>query len=342
MSISTVIDEVTLLDQQGQHDEAINTLARAVKTGDIVAMTALAKRLLVGDRAPSLPKEGISFLMEASQKGEAEAPSILSVLFALGFGVPQSWHSAQQSMATSASRGWLRAQRQLTLLSEQSQSTQMDWQEMALSIRLEDWQAIPQKEVLSESPLITCFPEFISAPVCDWLIQHASDRLVRALVYDPFSGKDIEHHDRNNTSTVFNIVETDLINILVQMRMAAATGIPLRHLEGMTILHYNPGEEIRNHYDFVDPSLPDYDEEIRKNGQRIITFLVYLNDQYEGGSTDFPELGISHNGALGEGLFFTNALSDGSSDLRTLHAGRPPANGEKWVISQFIRNHPMF
>lgn len=342
MNTTPIIDEAALLDQQGQHDEAINTLARAVKKGDLVAMTALAKRLLVGDRAPALPKEAISFMLEAAQKGEAEAPSILSVLFALGFGVPQSWHSAQESMATAASRGWLPAQRQLTLLSKQSHSAGTDWHDMALSIRIEDWQDITQKQVLSESPLITRFPDFISTPVCDWLIQRASDRLARALVYDPVSGQDIEHHDRNNTSAGFNLAETDLVNILAQMRMAAAAGVPFRHLEGQTILHYNPGEEIRNHYDFVDPSLPDYEEEIRKNGQRIITFLVYLNDSYEGGSTDFPELGISHDGALGEGLFFTNSLNDGSSDLRTLHAGRPPVSGEKWVISQFIRNRPMF
>lgn len=342
MNISTVIDEAAQLDQQGQHDAAINTLARAVKAGDLAAMTALGKRLLVGDRAPPLPKEAISFLQEAAEKGDAEAPSILSVLYALGFGVPRSWQSALDSMVTAAGRGWVPAQRQLTLLSQNTDPERSDWQDMALSIQLEDWQHIPDHRLLSQSPLITSFPDFISAPICNWLIQRAGERLTRALVYDPVSGEDIEHHDRNNSSAGFNLVETDLVNILVQMRMASLTGIPFRHLERQTILHYSPGEEIHNHYDFIDPSLPNYDEEIRRNGQRIITFLVYLNDDYEGGSTDFPRLDISHHGALGEGLFFTNALRDGSSDLRTLHAGRPPASGEKWVISQFIRNRPMF
>ena len=342
MNPSTVIDDVAQLDQQGQHEAAINTLARAVKQGDLVAMTHLAKRLLIGDRAPTLTKQAISFLLEAAQKGEAEAPSILSVLFAIGFGIPQSWHSAQESIATAANRGWLPAQRQLALLSGQQPPADADWRAIALSIDLADWQPIPHREVLSESPLVTRLPDFINPAVCSWLIQRASSRLAKALVYDPVSGQDIEHPERSNTAANFNLLETDLITILVQMRIAAATAVPFRHLESPFVLHYNPGEEIRNHFDFVDPSLPNYEEEIHRNGQRIITFLIYLNKGYEGGSTDFPELGISHAGSPGEGLFFSNAHSDGSADLRTLHAGRPPNSGEKWIISQFIRNRPMF
>jgi hypothetical protein len=33
-----------------------------------------------------------------------------------------------------------------------------------------------------------------------------------------------------------------------------------------------------------------------------------------------------------------NVLPDGSSDVRTLHAGRPPKQGVKWIIAQFMRD----
>jgi hypothetical protein len=69
-----------------------------------------------------------------------------------------------------------------------------------------------------------------------------------------------------------------------------------------------------------------------------VTFLVYLNDAYAGGETEFPKLALKHKGTTGEGLFFVNALASGEPDLRTLHAGRPPTSGEKWIVSQFIRN----
>jgi hypothetical protein len=108
-------------------------------------------------------------------------------------------------------------------------------------------------------------------------------------------------------------------------------------MEATAVLHYAAGEESTDHYDFVSPETPNYAEEIARNGQRVLTFLVYLNDDYHGGRTDFVELGMTHKGRRGEGLFFVNALENNEPDLRTLHAGRPPTRGEKWIVSQFIR-----
>ena len=47
-------------------------------------------------------------------------------------------------------------------------------------------------------------------------------------------------------------------------------------------------------------------------------------------------------GQKGEGLFFVNAFPNGEPDRRTVHAGRPPTQGEKWVVSQFMRSRPLF
>src|SRR4029453_5716558 len=110
-------------------------------------------------------------------------------------------------------------------------------------------------------------------------------------------------------------------------------------MEGPTVLHYSPGEQIQNHFDFVDPkSTSDYAGEMARNGQRMITFLIYLNDDYEGGETAFPELGFSHRGRRGDGLFFVNAHPDLAPDLRMLHAGRATTRGEKWLVTQFVRS----
>jgi hypothetical protein len=102
--------------------------------------------------------------------------------------------------------------------------------------------------------------------------------------------------------------------------------------------HYDVGEQIGDHFDFVDPKVPNYADEIAKRGERVVTFLVYLNDDFGGGETDFPALGMHHKGASGEGLFFVNALASGGPDTRMRHAGRPPSSGEKWIVSQFIRD----
>jgi len=127
----------------------------------------------------------------------------------------------------------------------------------------------------------------------------------------------------------------------VQARMAVACGVPEQMLEAPSVLHYSPGEQIQNHYDFVDPkTTDDYAAEIARNGQRVITFLIYLNDDYEGGETAFPDLDLVHKGRRGEGLYFVNAFPDLSPDMRMVHAGRPPTRGEKWIVTQFVRSRP--
>ena len=75
-------------------------------------------------------------------------------------------------------------------------------------------------------------------------------------------------------------------------------------------------------------------------GQRTETFLIYLNDDYSGGETHFPELGLSHVGARGDALVFSNVDAAGKPDDATRHAGLPPTSGEKWLFSQWIREFP--
>lgn len=69
----------------------------------------------------------------------------------------------------------------------------------------------------------------------------------------------------------------------------------------------------------------------------MATFLIYLNSDFEGGETDFPELNLSYRGAPGDALQFANVDASGAPDVRTLHAGRPTRSGEKWLFSQWVR-----
>ena len=195
---------------------------------------------------------------------------------------------------------------------------------------------------LNAEPRIRLFTDLVDDNICAWLIDRAQGRLARALVYDALSKITTENPTRTNTAAVFNLLDTDFVCVLVQLRMAASLGKSIRYFEPITVLHYDEGEQITEHYDFVDPNVPDYDQEIAQKGQRVVTFLIYLNDDYAGGETEFPRSGVSHKGRRREGLYFVNALPGGSADIRTLHAGRAPRNGEKWIVSQFVRDRPLF
>jgi hypothetical protein len=172
----------------------------------------------------------------------------------------------------------------------------------------------------------------------DAAARRAAGKLERARVYDSVGGADVVHETRTNTEARFALGDVDVVQAVLQMRMAAVCGVSPRALEAPAVLHYAPGEEIREHFDFVDPAVPDYRQALARHGERVITFLVYLNHDYVGGETDFPRLGVRHKGRRGEGLYFVNALPGGGPDRRMLHAGRAPLDGEKWIVSQFVRD----
>ena len=346
---SSDVERAEQCDAAGAHTDAIGHLAAGARKYDVEAMTRLGKRLLVGDRSPCLPKDGAGLIADASARGGAEAAAVLAVLYAVGTSRGHSLQSGLESLIVAAERGWPAAQAQLTVLAEGASglyagngarvppSPGTDWRALGRAIDLAAWQAPPAATDLSESPRVRSYASFASDAMCRWLIERARGRLSRALVYEAISREVMAKPTRTNTAAVFNIVDTDFVLVLVQWRMSACLGVPLRQFEAITVLHYDAGEEITEHYDFIDPNLPSHAQEIAEKGDRIVTFLVYLNDDYRGGETAFPHLGINHKGSRGEGLFFVNT-ERGRADTRTLHAGRTPVGGEKWIVSQFVRD----
>jgi len=344
MELSAEVQQAETLDAEEKHQEAIGILQSAADKNDLEAQTRLGKRMIVGDRAPAMPREGVGLIVHAAEAGGPEALAILSVLFALGVYVKQDWRQALNALRLSAEKNWQSAQKQLQVLaSDRKLATENDnksdyWLRLASTVDFNYWTSVPEARTLSESPLVRTFPDFASPAACEWLIEKSRDRLTRAQVYDSVKRTVTESHTRTNSAAIFNMVETDLVNLLLQMRMSACAEVNFRQFEAATVLHYAEGEQISEHYDFIDPNTPDYEKIILEQGQRIITFIVYLNDDYQAGETVFPTLNVSHKGSAGEGIFFVNSLEDGSADRRTLHAGRPPRSGEKWIATQFIRS----
>jgi prolyl 4-hydroxylase len=326
-------------DAAGDREAALNALARAARRGHAGAMTRLGKRLLVADRAPWMPRQGAGLLIQATEAGDAEAAARLSVLAALGLHVRQSWADALDLLTRAADRNWLPAQAQLRALAPDVPAD-APWGRQAASVRPADWLNAPASKALHADPEVRAFEGMISPAVCAWLIETAKPKLMRARVYDSGQGVHIEHETRSNGVAIFNTSEVELVHLLVQARMSAACGMPMQNMEAPSVLHYRPGQQFADHYDFIDPANAQ-EGGLREHGQRVITFLVYLNDDFEGGETDFPRLGLRFRGRPGEGLFFVNTRDrQEEPDARMLHAGRPPTAGGKWVVSQFVRGRP--
>jgi hypothetical protein len=339
-------------DAAGNHDEAINCLARGTGAGDAACTEQLGMRLLTGQNAPLLRDEGLQFIGEACAKGFGEGAARAAGVIALGEGGMADWRLALDWLRRSAEAGWVSSRRQLLALADDRALAQRvaenaeltgrsAWRELAASIDLESWRRAPPPEVRSEDPRVVTFAGLVRPEICGFFISLTPGRLEPARVYDPVRRTDVVMAHRSNTLANFDLRRVEFAHALLQARMSAACGMPMRHMEAPNVLHYAPGEQIADHFDFVDPaSVPDYAAEVASNGQRVITFLVYLNDDYDGGETAFTKLGFSNKGRTGDGIYFVNALPDMQPDLRTLHAGCPVTRGEKWLVTQFIRSRP--
>ena len=332
------------LDAAGQHEEAVNALARGTMAGQLACMAALGKRLLVGDRAPLLPAEAARLLHDAARQGDADAAARMASLSALGLYFRQSWDDALRWLLTAAERGWQPAQAQLRALAgidaAASGPAASDWGHLAGTLDLARWRAPAPSRALSVDPVVRVLDQFVAPSICDWMVARARPCLTRAQLYDPVRGRPVIGETRTNSVANFNLAQIELTDVLLQARMADACGVPMNHMEAMAALHYSVGEQAAEHYDFVDPQTAGYAQELARNGQRALTFLIYLNDDYEGGETIFPTLQLSHKGHRGQGFFFVSASAELEPDRRVLHAGRPPTRGEKWIISQFVRSRP--
>ena len=281
-------------------------------------------------------QHGVALVEQAAEAGEPEAAAMSATLWAIGAGRARDWSKALDWLLRAAESGSEQAAGQLKLLSASGKDR--DWRAMRARIDPGAQLRTPDQIVLSERPRLRVFPTFASAAECRWIIDRARPKLGPAMVWDEASGGAKVDPVRNNSALELRLAEMDVVTAIVRARIAAATKLPEAIFEIPQVMHYRVGQEFMVHHDFLDPDFAGHQADLARRGQRMGTFLIFLNDDFEGGETAFPEAGLAHRGRTGDALFFANVTPDGRPDPLTLHAGRPPTSGEKWVFSQWIRD----
>jgi hypothetical protein len=318
--------------------ESETALRQRAATGDVAGLTELGKRLLVGDGVRQSPQEGIAMIRDAASRGGGEATAQLALFAAWGVMRRRDLDEAFDLLRDAAGRGWAPAQKELQFL---ARGTGTGWRALRGAIDPAAWTKVPDARTASESPRITVFEKFCTPDECDWLIERARRNLRRAQVYRRDAAGHTVSEGRTNTEADFTVNNADLVLNLIRDRISAAAGMATNFFEITKLLHYEPGQQFHLHGDFQEPNTPALQREVQQYGQRAITFLVYLNDDFEGGETDFPKVPFRYKGARGDALMFMNVDASGTPDYRTLHAGLPPTKGVKWLLSQWIRNKPL-
>lgn len=302
----------------------VTSLQHRAAAGDARAQFELGRRLLVGRDAPFAPQDALKLIEAASRQNHTGALQLSAVLVATGIGRAQDWNAAFDFMRRAAAEGDASAQAQLAIVGE----------------HFSDQLNIPATVQHFDAPRVLTFENFLSPAACAWIMDRARPSLDAARIKNAEQGGANVHAIRTNTGMGFSLIDTDLVTQLTHARIAAAIGQPASHQEPTNILHYAPGQEYRPHFDFIDPGVAHFARELQTVGQRTTTFLIYLNDDYDGGATTFPRLDWSFKGKAGDALAFWN-VTDGRPDPLTLHAGTPPSRGIKWLFSKWVRDRPL-
>lgn len=81
---------------------------------------------------------------------------------------------------------------------------------------------------------------------------------------------------------------------------------------------------------FYEPHFDHSNRRTNPDGERLATFMIYLNPVKQGGYTVFPRLGAAVQPGFGDAVFWFNLQPSGVGDDLTLHAACPVLRGSKW------------
>jgi prolyl 4-hydroxylase len=278
------------------------------------ALFAAAAARLAGEGAERDLAAARALFARAAEAGKAEAAVIFVNLLAAGVGGPRNWPAALTMLRrlAGASR---RSREQLELVSQMELTGEGDPV------------SLPEAEVLAPSPDVRLIRGLFSGAECRYLAEAARPMLQPSVVVDRATGRQTRDPVRTSDGMGFTWpLENPAVHAL-NRRIAAATGTSPEQGEALQVLRYAPGEQYRTHFD----AIPGF------ANQRVMTVIVWLNEDYEGGETDFPAARLKVKGRAGDALVFRNVGADGRPDPASAHAGLSVTRGEKLIASRWIR-----
>lgn len=145
-----------------------------------------------------------------------------------------------------------------------------------------------------------------------------------------------DNSTRTSKTCILGIMDDPLIAEIDQ-RIAETLGIHALFSDIIEGQHYSVGQEFKAHYDYFTRGLAMHDQYTKTLGNRTWTFMVYLNDDCEGGGTHFPKLQQTFTPKTGTAVIWNNLLPNGDTNPYSLHAGTPVLQGKKVVITKWFR-----
>jgi prolyl 4-hydroxylase len=188
--------------------------------------------------------------------------------------------------------------------------------------------------VFCKEPLIIVFDNAVPENICDEIIaKHIADGM------NPDSGKQSR---QESYTQVTEDVEQRGISLgmdphhygIITDAIVKNCGFPNTLIEAIDIYNYDVGRYLDLHHDY--PYFPDKINYYSHGGNdRVGTGILYLNDDYDGGTTYFPKLDVDIKPKKGSLLYFKQCY-DEPTNWSTIHESTVITKGKKWIASCFF------
>jgi prolyl 4-hydroxylase len=308
-----LLQQAVQLSMAGRNPEAVLIITQLAGQNQPQAMAMLAEMKWRGGIVRQDPPAARELYRRAAELGHGQSGEITTNLMASGVAGARDWPGALARLRAEARRD-ARRKAALTLIEKMSLTDIGD------PVRL------PAAETLAERPSISRVARLFTAAECDYL-RHLAEPEYEPSVVNDAMGRPMRDPIRTSDGAVIHWMIEDPAVHALNRRLAAVSRTAFDQGEATLILRYKGGQEYRPHFDFVRS----------EQNQRFMTVLVYLNHDYKGGETVFPEIGLSVTGRKGDALVFTSALPDRSVDPLSKHAGMPVTSGVKYLCTKWIR-----
>lgn len=311
--LDPLLQRAVQLSVAGRNAEAVLIVSQLVAREHPQALAMMAEMKWRGGIVPQDLAGARALWLRAGTAGHAEGAAIATNLMANGVAGSRNWRGALERLKAEARRD---PRRKLTL----SLVEKMALDDEGDPIRS------PEAERLSERLDARRVERLLTAAECDYLRQVAERDYEPSVVNDA-SGRQVRDPIRTSEGATIHWMIEDPAVHAINRRLAAVSGTTYEQGEATLILRYKGGQEYRPHFDFVRS----------EQNQRFKTVLVYLNHDYKGGETYFPEIDLKVKGRKGDALIFTSALPDRTVNPLSKHAGLPVTQGAKYLCTKWIR-----
>lgn len=316
---------------RGELDAAMSQLRRAAQLGHKNACITLAK-LLIHDVPYQNVDEAFALLEKAPLCNLPERFELMAMASLRKSSNTDAFMSALEHLRSAADLNVSTASASLKLLDSIATDRNVDPRTDENKMRpiSADWHGHP----------VSIQENALSTTLCSHIIQTYQGLLRPSMVVDPRTGQPRPDPVRRSKSASIDLMNLDFVTLAMVQTIANKLGTSINHCENLALIQYDVGDEYRYHCDFLVNDDGHAGRSIRACGQRTHTVLIYLNEDFHGGETDFRKWNVCVPPKKGQMIMFKNVHADGSPDWNSVHCGKPILQGKKWLLSVWFREKP--